>query len=343
MRRCLLGSGVLLILLGCGKKGPPIPYDVTVPESISDLEGVVRGGRVFLRWSMPRQAPDKSEAAGVREFHVLREEARFEGEWCEECPERLERFDVLRMDKMDNFSLVGDRVVYQDRRVSYGHVYVYRVISVTARGYESDPSNRAVIYWDIPPSAPGRIEGAAGDGVANLRWKPVDGAEGYRIYRKQEGSEFGDAPIGAVGMNDISYRDTGLSNHLVYHYMVRAGRRVGRTWVEGPGSEEISLIPRDLTPPGPPQGLVAIPLAIGIELSWQRNTEPDLLGYFVYRRDREGGEYRRLTESPLKAPIYIDRTVILGKRYEYVVTAVDRSAQRNESAFSEPVRLVHVR
>lgn len=342
-RRCLLGPAILLILLGCGKKGPPVPYDVTVPKSISDLEGVVRDGKVFLRWSMPHKAVDESEMAELREFQVLREEAPLEGEWCDECPERLERFDVLRMDKMDNFSLVGDRVVYQDKRVSYANVYVYRVISVSARGYESKPSNRTVIYWDIPLDAPGRVEGTAEDRETNLHWDPVDSADGYRIYRKQEGNEFGDVPIAVVGSNEISYRDTGLSSGQVYYYMVRSIRRAGRTWLEGPGSGEISLIPKDLTPPVPPQGLLAFPLAAGIELSWQRNIEPDLLGYFVYRRDRGEGEYRRLNKFPLEAPIYIDRTVILGKFYEYAVTAVDRSTQRNESAFSESVRLVYVR
>lgn len=342
-REWFLGSAILLILVGCGRKGPPIPYDVTVPKAISDLEGMVREGKVFLRWSIPRKAADGSRPEEPREFRVLREEALLGGEWCEECPERLERFDVLSMERKDNFSVVGDRVVYQDRRVSYGHVYVYRVVSVTARRYESPPSNRVVVSWDIPPPAPGRVEAAADDRAVNLGWDPVDRAEGYRIYRKQAGGEFGDVPIAVVGPKEFSYNDTGVSNDQAYAYVVRPIRRVGRTWLEGPGSQEIPVNPRDLRPPLPPQGLLAIPLADGIELSWQRNIDSDLLGYFVYRKDWEGGEYSRLNELPLEVPLYVDKTAVLGEVYRYVVTAVDSSPQKNESVFSESVRVVYVR
>ncbi len=342
MSQGLFGLLTLLILVGCGKKGPPIPYDVTVPQPISDLEGIVREGKVFLRWSRPSKAPDRGEAAVLREFEILRGEES-KDKWCETCPERLESFDMLRIDKRERFGLVGDRFVYEDRGVSYGHVYVYRILSVTDRGYRSDPSNRVVVFWDTPPDAPGGIEGRAQDRGAVLRWDPVEDADGYRVYRRQEDREFGDVPVAALGPEQLSHRDTGLSNEAVYSYTVRAVRKFGNTWVEGSGSEEVSLVPKDLRPPASPQALVAIPLATGIELSWARNTEPDLFGYFIYRKDQERGEYRRLNELPLEASIYIDRTTIPGQAYEYAVTAVDRSPQKNESPFSETVRLVYVR
>lgn len=342
-KRYLLCSSIFLILLGCGKKGPPIPYDVTVPKAISDLEGVVIEGKVLLRWSKPAKVPDGSRKAMLREFQVLRAEDRLEKEWCEECPERLEPLDVLRLDKMDNFTLVGDRFVYQDRKIAYGHVYVYRIVSITQKGFESDPSNRAVIFWDIPPEPPRQVEGTAEDRVADLRWDRVEGVGGYRVYRRMESGEFGDVPVARVGPEEFSYRDKGLSNGVVYYYVLRTARKVGKTWLEGASSVEIALTPRDLRPPVPPQAVVAIPLAEGIELSWQRNTEPDLLGYFVYRRGWEWEEFRRLNEFPLEAPLYLDKTAILGTRYEYAVTAVDRSPDNNESVFSDPVSLMYVR
>ncbi len=338
----VFGPLICLFLFGCGKKGPPIPYDVAVPRPISDLEGIVREGKVFLRWSGPLGAEDAPKSGALGEFHVLRAEARLEERWCEECPERLERLDVLKIDRMDNFVLLGDRFVYQDEMVSYGHVYMYRVVSVTGRGYESALSNRAVVFWDTPPDAPRQVEGTAQDMESILRWDGVPQAEGYRIYRKQQGRDFGDAPVAVKGPDQLFHRDRGLSNGMLYHYEVRAIRRVGRTWVEGPGSEQVSLTPRDLRPPVRPKALVAIPLAEGIELSWQRNPDPDLLGYAVYRREPEGA-YRRLNDAPLEAPLYLDETAILGKRYEYVVTAVDLSPDRNESPFSESVSVLYIR
>jgi fibronectin type 3 domain-containing protein len=99
----------------------------------------------------------------------------------------------------------------------------------------------------------------------------------------------------------------------------------------------------DLEPPAPPEGLLVIPLDLGIEVSWQRSTEPDLLGYFVYRREAGQGEYERLNAWPLSVPIYVDRTATWGGSYEYVVTAVDRSPQAHESVFSDSVRVLYVR
>ena len=331
-----------LLLIGCGKKSPPVPYDAVLPPPILDLETRVREGRLFVRWSMP-EVPDKSEKAAVREFRLLRGESSLEGEWCEECPDRLEVFDVLRLDRRDNFSLHDGRVVYEDKRVSYGRRYVYRVISISARGYESKPSNRVFVEWDAPPPAPDGVEGSGEDSAAVLHWEPVKETEGYRIYRKQEGGQFGTEPVGEVGSQEHFYRDTDLVNGVIYRYVVRSLKRIGPTMLEGFGSAEVSVKPRDLRAPAAPKGLMAIPVEAGVELSWQRNTEPDVLGYLVYRRIQGRGDYGQLNTAPLQSPVYVDRTVVVGASYEYVVTAVDTSPRRNESVFSESVNVTYVR
>jgi len=346
LKRYLLCQAILLIPVGCGKKGPPIPYDVTVPRAISDLEVLVREAKPLLEWSIPRKAVDGSEVRELGAFRILREETPLQEKWCEECPERLELLDVLELGedkKKGDFSIVGNRVVYQDKRVAYGHVYVYRVISVTTRGYESAPSNRAVLYWDTPPAPPAHVEATPEDRAVSLVWDPVEGAQGYRIYRGHEEGGFGEQPTARLGPNELSYRDTGLTNDVTYVYAVRSVRKIGQTWLESLNSSLSTCTPKDMTPPARPQGLLAVPLAGGIELSWQRNLEEDLLGYFVYRRGLEEGAYSRLNETPLKVPLYLDRTALLGETYLYTVTAVDGSPQRNESPFSEPVRVRYVR
>jgi hypothetical protein len=340
-KMCLVSLFFGILLTGCGKKAPPIPYDVTVLSPISDLESRVRGGRLLLRWSMP-EAPDGSKMPTVREFIVLREETSLGKEWCEECPERLETFDILAMDTKEKFSLTDDRVVYEDKRISYGHRYVYRVVSVSARGYKSETSNRVVVAWDAPPPAPDDVEGSGDDRAAVIRWSPVDAAEGYRIYRRQEEKFWGE-PVGEVGPYENSYCDAGLVNQMVYRYTVRSLRRLGPTVLEGAGSAEIFVTPEDRRAPAAPEGLMAVPLAAGVELSWQRSTEPDVLGYFVYRRVQGGQDYGRLNDDFLRDALYMDRTVVVGESYEYVVTVIDNSPQRNESGFSESVSVAYLR
>ena len=341
LRLCLVSLFFGVLLTGCGKKAPPIASDVTVPSPISDLESTVREGHLLLRWSMP-EAPKGSKMSAVREFIVLREETVLTKAWCEECPERLETLDVLVMDTKDKFFITDDRVVYEDKKISYGHRYVYRVVSVSMRGHRSEMSNRVVVAWDAPPPAPEVVEASGGDRAAVIRWSPVDGAEGYRIYRRQEEKSWG-GPVGEVGPEENSYRDTGLENQMVYRYAVRSLRRLGPTVLEGAGSPEIVVTPEDRRAPAAPAGLMAVPLEAGVELSWQRSTEPDVLGYFVYRRLEGEDEYRRLNDDFLRDALYMDRTVVVGESYEYVVTVIDNSPHRNESGFSESVRVTYLR
>jgi len=112
--------------------------------------------------------------------------------------------------------------------------------------------------------------------------------------------------------------------------------------VEGKGSPGIPATPTKLTPPSIPVGLVAIPLKEGVELNWKRNAEPDLLGYYVYRRKSGEEEFKRLNETPVTKEAYLDTDVVLEQEYEYAITAVDNSPRRNESPRSEEVRVKYL-
>ncbi len=121
-------------------------------------------------------------------------------------------------------------------------------------------------------------------------------------------------------------------------------------------SAPITIPLRDTFPPATPTGLYAVPGQttattdnqqltannLVIDLSWQPNTEPDLAGYIVYRRQLpspnstapagtapNGTPPTRLTPTPLPGPAYRDPTAIPGQTYAYSITAIDTSG--NES------------
>jgi hypothetical protein len=98
-------------------------------------------------------------------------------------------------------------------------------------------------------------------------------------------------------------------------------------------SSEAEITPRDVFPPAVPAGLNASPAPASIELTWERNTEPDLAGYRLYRAEG-AGEYERIAEVS-QVPAYSDQKVERGKTYRYEVSAIDRSG--NESARSAQV------
>lgn len=102
-------------------------------------------------------------------------------------------------------------------------------------------------------------------------------------------------------------------------------------------SAAVTLTLHDTFPPAPPRGLDAIPGGpgqLGIDLSWQANTETDLAGYHVYRQVLSDSGVPtaapvRITTTPLAGPAYSDSTAARGQRYNYSVTALDTSG--NES------------
>ena len=89
----------------------------------------------------------------------------------------------------------------------------------------------------------------------------------------------------------------------------------------------------DVFPPKPPTGLVTIPGGgfgepPSIDLSWDANLEPDILGYNIYRSS--GGDFAKQNEAPIAVPSFRDLHVEPGQQYSYRVTAVDQ--RQNESA-----------
>jgi fibronectin type 3 domain-containing protein len=186
------------------------------------------------------------------------------------------------------------------------------------------------------------VGGERGDKRVDLYWEPVEGATGYNIYRRAEEEEFPLKPLNRELLVGTRYTDLNVENERRYFYSVRAVRRVVKTDVEGKGSLGVPVTPTDFIPPGPPVGLVAVPLKDGIELNWTRNREPDLLGYNVYRRKAGEEEFKRLNESPATKETYLDTSVELGQDYEYTITAVDNSIRKNESPRSEEVRVKYL-
>ncbi len=109
--------------------------------------------------------------------------------------------------------------------------------------------------------------------------------------------------------------------------------------VRSEASTAVHVDVRDTFPPQVPQGLaVADPMraadgSYAADLSWEANTEPDLAGYFVYRRDVSTQvPAARLNAQILPVPAFHDAAMMAGHTYTYSVSAIDKSG--NESTRS---------
>ena len=340
MRKIILLGVVLILGVGCGRKVDPVPWESVVPKRIVDLQALSREGNLLLEWSAPKENTDKSVLTDLASFQVLRSEGDLVADECRGCTGSPKVVSEMKWSGKEEFKGKRISILFEDLQARKG--YVFQVLSVNERGHAGAPSNPVQVYWDYPPQQPRVVYGERGDKKTELSWEPVIGATGYNIYRRTEEEIFSLDPLNKGLLKETHYTDLNVENEKKYIYTVRVVRRVVKTDVEGKSSLELSMTPTDLIPPGPPGGLVAIPLKNGVELNWRRSREPDLLGYNVYRRKGGENEFRRLTKDPLPKETFLDTDVEVNQDYEYAVTAVDRSPRKNESPRSEETRVEYI-
>ncbi|MGQ9648374.1 MAG: fibronectin type III domain-containing protein [Thermodesulfobacteriota bacterium] len=340
MKKITLLAFLLMVMVSCGKKAPPVPWESIVPKRIVDLVALPREGRLLLEWTAPKENTDKTPLTDLEGFQVLRSEGIHVGDQCKGCGEKPKPVYEIRLDRKEEEKGRKLSIFIEDHEP--GRVYVYQIISVNRRGHPSSPSNPVWVHWDQPLNPPQDVKGEAGDKRVDLSWELVEGASGYNVYRRGEEESFSSRPLNREPLVGTEFRDLSVENEKKYIYSIRTLRRVVKTDVESKGSQEVAVTPTDMIPPGSPVGLVAIPLKDGMELNWRKNREADLLGYHVYRRKLGESDFRRLTESPLAKETYLDTSVELGQDYEYAVTAVDNSVRKNESPRSEEVKVKYI-
>ena len=100
-------------------------------------------------------------------------------------------------------------------------------------------------------------------------------------------------------------------------------------------STPIDVDVKDVFPPSVPTGLAAVASAgedgkgPSVDLNWQPNTEADLAGYIVYRREGDG-EWQRISPAALSVePAFHDAQVQPGHSYQYAVSAADKDGRES--------------
>lgn len=105
-------------------------------------------------------------------------------------------------------------------------------------------------------------------------------------------------------------------------------------------SYPVLVQPADSLPPAIPTGLRGTVDLMGrVQIQWNSNTEPDLLGYKVFSTEREGDEPSSRNGEPFPTASWADTVALnqLNRDLIYYVQAVDQ--QFNQSALSLPLKL----
>jgi hypothetical protein len=336
------------IVCGCGTPAAPLAPTLKLPQQVKDLTGTRSANTVRLKWTLPRRSTDNILLEGPVEVYIWRTPGTGKGELVGDL--KLEPGAA---------SEFADRLPPQ-LQSGMPLLLTYTVELLNHTGHSAGMSNATYASsGTCPPPMTDFSASYQSDG-ALLQWKPEDMQDAASVVRVSR--KLLDHPAKASPASSIQGppQEDALVTFLV---TPRGGKDVGKaldktalparhyeysaerllrtdvgghvTEVEGVSSGQIRIETKDVFPPAPPQQLAAVadPGQGSVDLSWSANSETDLAGYVVYRREADGKPLRISPGDALViAPSFRDSAAKPAHEYFYSVSAVDTSG--NESARS---------
>jgi hypothetical protein len=308
----LLAAAVLTVLpfLACGKQGDPRPPLRQVPQRSDDLLVAQRGYELLVDFTYP-----KTSTAGLALPPV----------------DRVEVWSVVRP--------VPERMLEPAAGATEEEAMAEEAMA--EGGTDAAATDEAA----------GAAAGGEGESEAETAAAPVSSAAAAEVERQRELLRPLDGPIFEASAELVrTFRGDELAtaisgDHIelriplpeplpdepqIYYLAVRTA--VGDDVSDF--SRQGRIVPR--TPPPPPGRFVVEQRGDGIEVSWQVDADPEVVGYNLYRRDARSRAFAGPVARPTRdRDSFFDRTVTVGETYIYSVTAILSRQPLIESAITE--------
>jgi hypothetical protein len=332
--------------------GAPQPPSLNLPVRVDDLSAVRTGGQVALTWTMPTKSTDKVLLKGEIAVRVCRNEANFA---------RCSAAATLQLAPGNDGSFTD--TLPPELAAGSSRVLTYFIELDNRKGRSAGLSNGAeILAGEAPPAVLGLTAEMQKDGVL-LHWTPTPpetAPAAIRLVRKlltppekkpfqgplaQSAEPLEQSLLVEAGAHSDRALDTSIRFGETYEYRAQ---RVARVTLNGttlelasPLSAPLRIDAVNVFPPNAPKGLIAVAIAgendtgPAIDLSWLPNTEADLAGYIVYRREPSAtgkpATWMRISPAqPVVGPGFHDANVQPGHTYAYAVSAIDQQAHESE-------------
>jgi hypothetical protein len=366
------------LLGGCGMPGSPQSPSLNLPEKASDLAAVRNGDQVTLTWTMPRRNTDKLLLKSAVQVRVCRAESGT-GAGAAGCAAAGSTQFAPGADASFVETLPSELAAGSARRLTYYVELVNRrgrsaglsngasvaagLVPTAIVGLTAEMRRKGVLLaWQPEVQAAGSTEIRL---MRKLLTPPApkhkpEPENARASAQKQGGGGLLAAPKEPLERTLLV--NAGTSARAVdedvrfnerYEYRAQRVATVeanGQTLeLAGPLSAPVEIETKNTFPPAVPIGLAAVGTSgengpgiearPAIDLNWQPNTEPDLAGYIVYRREGDG-EWQRISPAqPVVGSGFHDAGVTAGHIYRYAVSSIDqeghesaRSAEAEETA-----------
>ena len=349
----LLVSG-LIVMGGCGKKGPIEPPLARAPQAVEKLDLIQRGSSLLLTWTNPSAYLDGNPLGELPEVEIwMIKEGRAAGSapkaWtAEEFESKAQLLTRITADQFASFRQPGATT---DAELSYAHALAgddigqkVLTFSVRVRDMKKRVSAFAVpasLEALSPLSPPRKVRAVVHEDHIQVTWESPEQAQkeatpprtaGYNVYRSDDGNPA--SRLNAAPLKKAEFPDKDFAFGRTYRYSVRTVLESVHP-VESDDSETAEVTTEDIFPPSPPSGLTAIGGPGYIALSWEAGRESDLAGYRVWRRAAGEADFVLAASLPETASSFSDSKVEKSKRYEYAITSLDSAG--NESRKSDLV------
>lgn len=369
-RACFISAlAAVLLLVGCGNPGSPLPPSLHIPEPVTDLNASRTGDTVLLRWTMPRRNTDQLLLKGDQRAIVCR---AIGTQPCTPVATLL--------------VAAAEPASYEDRlaqslRSGAPRLLRYEVQLKSPRGRDAGASNPAfaaagaappalthvnlqptalgiLVQWtDLPSDSQPYPHAALFARLQRDRvLKPGEDGKPSRLETRngvpqplEQTLESAEESSAGSMQPAVWSPDHALDGHAelnrTYRYTVQLVERLTLSGhsleLSGEPAQSSAVAATDHFPPATPVDLNAVANPDGrprptIDLSWSPDSDADLAGYVVYRRelslDRADKPVRISGAALVPSPAWSDPNARSGVRYAYSVSAVDSSG--NESARS---------
>lgn len=337
-----------LALAGCGLPGAPQPPSLNLPNRVTDLSAVRTGNQVSLTWTMPKKNTDKLLLKADVQARVCRRETSAGACVTAGTAEFAPGADASYTETLPAALTVG-----APRAVSYF------VELQNRKGRSAGLSNDADVAAGAAPAAVTGLSAEVAKTGVLLRWAVNENTSGnengdvaVRLERtlltpptKAEQKKDRQSPLAAppepvnrtllvtAGVEQGRALDRDIRFGETYEYRAQRVVRVTADGLKlelaGPLSAPVRIDAVNIFPPDVPTGLAAVATSgengarPAIDLSWTPDTEADLAGYIVYRRENDGAWQRISGPQPVVGPGYHDDKVEPGHTYDYAVSAID--------------------